>query len=62
MPIESSVIVSWTKLPTINLFVNMPIIPIWGAIDSVGIFEKPFARDANIIKTPANTEKILYKS
>jgi hypothetical protein len=58
IPIHSSVIVPWAKLPTIILLEIISAVLILGLSASVGMLEKPFTIDTNIIRIPANIENI----
>jgi hypothetical protein len=62
IPIHSSVIVPWAKLPTIILLVIISAGLIFGVRASVGILENPFAIDTKIIRIPAKIENIRIKA
>ena len=61
IPIHSKVIVPWAKLPTIILLEIISEVLIPDRSASVGILEKPFAIETNIIRIPANIENIRIK-
>ena len=61
IPIHSSVIIPWAKLPTIILLEIISEVLIPDLSTSVGILEKPLATETNMIRIPAKIENIRIK-